>query len=89
VLDEKCCIQNASRSFFRHSKSIVTRPLAAHLQVPALSPNLQGRTQMTVLPTRRSVELKVATASSRAEIFPRSVCSRPSRTRWTISLSWA
>src|SRR5215472_6520147 len=48
-----------------------------------------GRTRMTVFPARRSVALKVATASSRAETFPMFVRSRPSRTRWTISLSWA
>ena len=44
---------------------------------------------MTVFPARRSVALKVATASSRAETLPMFVRSRPSRTRWTISLSWA
>src|SRR5262249_9259335 len=48
-----------------------------------------GRTRMTVFPARRSVALKVATASSRAETLPMFVRSRPSRTRWTISLSWA
>jgi hypothetical protein len=51
------------------------------------SPNPQGRTWMTVFPARRSVALKVATASSRAEILPMFVRNRPSRTRWTISLS--
>jgi hypothetical protein len=39
---------------------------------------------MTVFPARRSVALKVATASSRAETLPMFVRSRPSRTRWTI-----
>src|SRR5690242_11030980 len=48
-----------------------------------------GRTRMTVFPARRSVELKVATASSRVETLPIFVRSRPSRTRWTISPSWA
>ena len=51
------------------------------------SPNPQGRTWMTVFPARRSVALKVTTASSRAEILPMFVRNRPSRTRWTISLS--
>src|SRR6516165_1950539 len=44
---------------------------------------------MIVFPARRSVALKVATASSRAQTLPMFVRSRPSRTRWTISLSWA
>src|SRR4051794_40753642 len=44
---------------------------------------------MTVFPARRSVVLKVATASSRAETLPMFVRSRPLRTRWTISPSWA
>ena len=44
---------------------------------------------MTVFPARRSVELKVATAWSRVETLPMFARSRPSRTRWTISLSWA
>src|SRR4029077_13912416 len=48
-----------------------------------------GRTRMPVFPARRSVALKVATASSRAETLPMFVRSRPSRTRWTISPSWA
>src|SRR5215468_714524 len=44
---------------------------------------------MTVCPLRRSVGFKAATALSRVETSPMFVCSRPSRTRWTISLSWA
>ena len=44
---------------------------------------------MIVFPARRSVGLKVATASSRVETLPMFVRSRPSRTRRTISLSWA
>src|SRR2546428_8969404 len=44
---------------------------------------------MTVFPWRRSVELKAATASSRGATVPMFVRSRPSRIRWTISLSWA
>ena len=36
---------------------------------------------MTVFPARRSVALKVATASSRAETLPMFVRSRPSRTQ--------
>src|SRR5207302_1073395 len=48
-----------------------------------------GRTRMIVFPLRRSVRLKAATASSRVETFPMFVRSRPSRTRWMISLSWA
>ena len=36
-----------------------------------------GRTRMTVFPARRSVALKVATASSRAETLPMFVRSRP------------
>src|SRR5262249_59908431 len=47
------------------------------------------RTRMIVFPARRAVALKVATASSRAETLPMFVRNRPSRTRWTISLSWA
>src|SRR5215470_2851327 len=53
------------------------------------SQSLHGRTRMIVFPARRSVGLKAATASSRAETLPMFVRSRPSRTRWTISLSWA
>src|SRR6201989_1223189 len=48
-----------------------------------------GRTRMIVFPLRRSVRLKAATASSRVAMLPMFVRSRPSRTRWTISLSWA
>ena len=44
---------------------------------------------MIVFPARRSVALKVATASSRVETLPMFVRSRPSRTRRTISPSWA
>src|SRR2546429_8821600 len=39
-----------------------------------------GRARMTVFPARRSVALKVATASSRAETLPMFVRSRPYRT---------
>jgi transposase len=52
-----------------------------------LSPRPYGRTLMIVLPLIRSVGLKAATASSRVETLPMFVRSRPSRTRWTISLS--
>src|SRR5262252_2405883 len=48
-----------------------------------------GRTRMIVFPLIRSVGLKAATASSRVAMLPMFVRSRPSRTRWTISLSWA
>jgi hypothetical protein len=48
-----------------------------------------GRMRMIVFPLNRSVELKAATASSRVETLPMIVRSRPFRTRWTISLSWA
>src|SRR6266849_7590887 len=48
----------------------------------------QGRTRMIVFPLRRLVGFKAATASSRVETLPMFVRSRPSRTRWTISLSW-
>ena len=44
---------------------------------------------MIVFPERRSVGLKAATASSRVATVPMFVRSRPSRTRCTISLSWA
>src|SRR5205814_327030 len=54
---------------------------------PARSPH--GRTRMPVFPERRSVELKMPTASSRVETLPMFVRSLPSRTRRTISLSWA
>jgi hypothetical protein len=50
----------------------------------ARSASSHGLTRMTVFPARRSVALKVATASSRAETLPMFVRSRPSRTRWTI-----
>jgi hypothetical protein len=46
-----------------------------------------GRTLMIVFPMRRSVGFEAATASSRVETLPMFVRSRPSRTRWTISLS--
>src|SRR5262245_43126338 len=48
-----------------------------------------GRARMIVFPLIRLVGLKAATASSRVETLPMFVRSRPSRTRWTISLSWA
>jgi hypothetical protein len=44
---------------------------------------------MIVFPLIRSVGLKAATASSRVAMLPMFVRSRPSRTRWTISPSWA
>src|SRR5436189_1904383 len=44
---------------------------------------------MIVFPLRRSVGLRAATASSRLATLPMLVRSRPSRTRWTISLSGA
>ncbi len=50
---------------------------------------LRGRTRMIVIPLRRSVGFKAATASSSVETLPMLVRIRPSRTRWTISLSWA
>jgi hypothetical protein len=46
-----------------------------------------ARTRMIVFPLRRSVGFRAATASSRVETLPMFVRSRPSRTRWTISLS--
>src|SRR5215475_4748889 len=48
-----------------------------------------GRTRMIVFPLIRSVGLKAATASSRVAMLPMFVRSRPSRTHWTISPSWA
>src|SRR5262249_16980869 len=56
---------------------------------PGPPPSYPGRTRMIVLPLIRLVGLKAATASSRVETLPMFVRSRPSRTRWTISLSWA
>ena len=53
------------------------------------APVAYGRTRMIVFPLIRLVGLKAATASSRVETLPMFVRSRPSRTRWTISLSWA
>jgi hypothetical protein len=50
---------------------------------------VHGRTRMIVCPLIRSVGLKAATASSRVATLPMFVRSRPSRTRWTISPSWA
>src|SRR5712672_2345035 len=44
---------------------------------------------MIVFPLIRLVGLKAATASPRVAMLPMFVRSRPSRTRWTISLSWA
>ena len=41
---------------------------------------------MIVFPLIRLVWLKAATASSTVETLPMFVRSRPSRTRWTISL---
>ena len=49
----------------------------------------EAGTRMIVLPLRRSVELNAATASSSVATVPMFVRSRPSRTRWTISPSWA
>ena len=51
--------------------------------------HFHGRTRMIVFPLIRLVGLKAATASSRVETLPMFVRSRPSRTRRTISLSWA
>src|SRR6059058_5746533 len=45
--------------------------------------------RMIVFPLGRSVGLRAATASSSVAMLPMLVRSRPSRTRWTISLSWA
>jgi hypothetical protein len=53
------------------------------------SPSPHGAMRMIVFPLRRSVGLRAATASSRVATSPMLVRSRPSRTRWTISLSWA
>ena len=55
----------------------------------SLSPGPHGRTRMIVLPLRRSVGLRAATASSRVATLPMFVRSRPSRTRRTISPNWA
>src|SRR3954447_19828866 len=44
---------------------------------------------MIVFPLIRLVGLRAATASSRVATVPMLVRSRPSRTRWTISPSWA
>src|ERR1700750_751383 len=44
---------------------------------------------MIVLPLIRSVGFKAAMASSRVATLPMFVRSRPFRTRWTISVSWA
>ncbi|HEY1430970.1 MAG TPA: hypothetical protein VGF39_04975, partial [Stellaceae bacterium] len=52
-----------------------------HPSVQLLAPGAQQGTVGGIL--------KAATASSRVETLPMFVCSRPSRTRWTISLSWA
>src|SRR5947207_13985179 len=54
----------------------------------SLSLRPHGRTRMTVFPGRRSVELKAATASSGGATVPMFVRRRPSRSRWTLSLSW-
>src|SRR5215475_962964 len=51
--------------------------------------SLTGEHELSSSPGRRWVGLKAATASSRAKTVPTFVRSRPSRTRWTISLSWA
>ena len=56
---------------------------------PLPSPSRHGRMRMIVFPLRRSVGLRAATASSRVATLPMFVRSRPSRTRWTISRSWA
>lgn len=49
--------------------------------------SVQGQTRMIVFPLRRLVGLKAATASSMLETLPMCVRSRPSLTRWTISIS--
>src|SRR6185437_14513786 len=48
-----------------------------------------GRTRMIVFPLRRAIGLRAATPSSRGETLPMFGRSRPSRTRFTISPSWA
>src|SRR5436309_12355 len=45
--------------------------------------------RMIVFPVTRSVGLRPATASSRVATLPMFVRSRPSRSRWTTSPSWA
>ncbi len=45
------------------------------------------RTRITGFPKRRLVEFKVVIASSSVEISPIFIRNRPSRTRWTISVS--
>src|SRR5262252_7358187 len=64
-----------------------TDPRGGQDRLPSPSP--YGRTMMIVFPLRRSVELRAATASSRDVVVPMFVRSRPSRTRCTISPSWA
>jgi DNA-binding winged helix-turn-helix (wHTH) protein len=53
--------------------------LANALDARAFLKRLHRRTQMIVLPVRRSVELKTSTASSRVAILPIFARSRPSR----------
>src|SRR6516225_6591590 len=64
-------------------------PVAREFDYARYTPSPHGRTRMIVFPLIRLVWLKAATASSRVETLPMFVRSRPSRTRWTISLSWA
>ena len=54
-----------------------------------LQASSHGRTRIIVFPGCRLVGLKAATASSSVATVPMFVRSRPSRTRWIISPSWA
>src|SRR5215469_3350926 len=82
-----------SRGLIRHHYRLHDNFLLGHLSVWWKCCR-DGRVSLTdelvtVFPLIRSVGLKAATASSRAAMAPMFVRMRPSRTRWTISLSWA
>src|SRR4051794_34174105 len=56
--------------------------------LPSAERSVEAGPRMIVLPVIRSVGLRAATASSRVATVPMLGRRRPSRTRWTISLSW-
>src|SRR5204862_1296194 len=87
----KCCsvgksVRHLTPGAVGRSRPIWTAPAG---RVHRWARVAHGRTRMIVFPLRRSVRLKAATASSRVAMLPMFVRSRPSRTRWTISLRWA
>ena len=87
VADQAKPARSASAIISAHTSSeflgenICAPAFAGDIVAALSSSGHHERTRMTVFPARRSVALKVATASSRDETLPMFVFSLPSRTR--------